>query len=139
MVNQLKYMMMRWMRSVECLMMSRKPPLAELLLGLVSTIWSGSTGIPFFLLAADRTFRASSIFDLESILPSVYCLHVIHEPGYQPPGRLWQPEQNNGTNTDHGGYSNQVERIITESVCKSCQCVRYFPSNRRLKFIHYLQ
>ena len=37
-VNQLKYMMIRWMRRVECFMMSRKPPLAAVVLGLVSTI-----------------------------------------------------------------------------------------------------
>ena len=120
-VNQLKYMMIRCMRSVGCFMMSRKLPLAELVLGLVSTIWSGSTGIPFFLLASDNTFCASSILDLErrdKVLGGGWARyhHFTAIPGYQPPGRLRQPEENDGADTDHGGYRDEVEGIITESI-----------------------
>ena len=64
-VNQLKYMMRRWMRRVGCLMMSRKlPPCLAAVLGLERTICSGSTPIPFFLLAADKMCLASSVLPL---------------------------------------------------------------------------
>ena len=63
-VNQLKYMMRTCILKVECLMMSRKPPWLAAVLGLVRTICSGSTPIPFFLLATESTCWACSIFPL---------------------------------------------------------------------------
>ena len=65
-VNQLKYMMRVWMRRVGWRIMSVKLPLLAAALGLVRTISSTGTYFPFFLLASDRTFFASSMRDLNT-------------------------------------------------------------------------
>ena len=53
------------MRRVGCRIMSRKlPPCLAAVLGLERMICSGSTPIPFFLLAADKICLASSVLPL---------------------------------------------------------------------------
>ena len=44
------------------------------------------------------------------------CYDVSTLPGNQPPGRLREPEEDDGANTDHGGDGDEVERVVTESI-----------------------
>ena len=125
-LNQLKYMMSRWILRVGCFMMSRNPPPVLLLTtGLVSTISSTSTGLPFFLLASERICFASSILDLamshlrkeRQFLIKRY-ITLKYTSDLRPWG-LREPEQDDGADSHHGGDGAQVPVPVAEPVNKA--------------------